>query len=62
MWGANRLDEARRSGELTIVEGASDFQTLSYYEIAVYAIPGASSWSESGVMPRAWLVWIGSTS
>ncbi|MBI2834444.1 MAG: hypothetical protein HYX76_08460 [Acidobacteria bacterium] len=52
VWGVDRLEAARATDEIVIVEGASDFQTLTYHGIPAYGIPGASSWLEARDAPR----------
>src|SRR5262249_30929925 len=43
-YGLWRLDKAKTAGEITIVEGESDAQTLWSHDIPAIGIPGAGSW------------------
>jgi hypothetical protein len=46
LYGCERLAEARKSGEITIVEGESDCQTLWYKGFPAIGLPGAGTWRE----------------
>ena len=46
LYGLWQLDAIRSAGEVTIVEGESDAQTLWLHSIPALGIPGASSWQE----------------
>ncbi len=46
LYGLDRLDEARAAGEITIVEGESDAQTLWLHGIPAIGLPGAGNWQE----------------
>ena len=46
-YGIDRLADARAAGEIVIVEGESDCQTLWAHEIPALGLPGASSWRPS---------------
>ena len=43
-YGLWRLEKAKSVGNLVLVEGASDAQTLWYHNIPALGIPGAASW------------------
>ncbi len=43
-YGVWRLEEARRAGSLTIVEGESDAQTLWFHGLPALGVPGANTW------------------
>ena len=44
LYGLNRLDDARRAGEVLLVEGESDCWTAWYHNIAALGVPGKSVW------------------
>jgi hypothetical protein len=46
LYGLDRLDEARRLGRVTLVEGESDAQTLWLYGEPAIGIPGANMWKD----------------
>ena len=46
-YGLERLAEIPSTGELVLVEGASDTQTLWYHDLPALGLPGAASWRES---------------
>jgi hypothetical protein len=46
LYGLERLDAARAAGELPVVEGESDVQTLAFHGIASVGLPGADAWRE----------------
>src|SRR4029450_9184881 len=46
-YGLSRLAEARAAGSVSIVEGASDAQTLWHHELPALGVPGAASWKPS---------------
>jgi hypothetical protein len=45
-YGLWLLDAARQAGQVTLVEGASDAQTLWLHKIPALGLPGANSWKE----------------
>lgn len=45
-YGLWRTDDARKSGQLSIVEGESDAQTLWLSDFPAIGLPGATSWKE----------------
>jgi hypothetical protein len=45
-YGLWRLKDAREAGQVTIVEGESDAQTLWFHGIPALGLPGANSWKE----------------
>lgn len=47
LYGLWRLDEARRSGWVVLVEGESDCHTLWSQGIHALGLPGASAWNEA---------------
>jgi hypothetical protein len=46
LYGLNRLHEARAAGQVVLVEGESDTQTLWHHGIPAIGLPGASNWRE----------------
>jgi hypothetical protein len=46
LYGLDRLYEARKAGEVVLVEGESDAQTCWFHGIAALGIPGATNWKE----------------
>ena len=50
-WGADRLSDIRKGGEVVIVEGFSDYATGRLHGLPVYALPGASGWKEQRDAP-----------
>jgi hypothetical protein len=46
LYGLERLDVARAAGELPVVEGESDVQTLAFHGITSVGLPGADAWRE----------------
>lgn len=47
LYGLNRLDDARKAKEITIVEGESDCHTLWHDGFPAIGLPGASNWNEA---------------
>jgi hypothetical protein len=46
LYGLDRLDDARSTGYVVIVEGESDAQTLLHCGFPVLGLPGADNWKE----------------
>jgi hypothetical protein len=46
LYGLHRLTEARKAGQVVLVEGESDCHTLWLHGIPAVGIPGASNWRE----------------
>jgi putative DNA primase/helicase len=46
LYGLNRLSDARREGQVALVEGESDCHTLWFHGISALGIPGAANWRE----------------
>jgi hypothetical protein len=46
LYGLNRLAEVRQQGQVALVEGESDCQTLWLHGIPALGIPGAANWRE----------------
>jgi len=46
LYGLNRLSDARREGQVVLVEGESDCHTLWFHGIPALGIPGAANWRE----------------
>jgi hypothetical protein len=46
LYGLNRLSEARKAGQVVLVEGESDCHTLWFHGIPALGIPGAANWRE----------------
>ncbi len=46
LYGLNRIDDARKAGEIVIVEGESDCHTLWNAGIPAIGLPGAGNWKE----------------
>jgi hypothetical protein len=46
LYGLNRLSDARREGQVVLVEGETDCHTLWFHGIAALGIPGAANWRE----------------
>src|SRR3984893_3456331 len=46
LYGLNRLSDARRDGQVALVEGESDCHTLWFHGIPALGIPGAANWRE----------------
>src|SRR5262249_26136434 len=46
LYGLDRLSEARKSGQVVLVEGESDCHTLWFHCIPALGIPGAANWRE----------------
>src|SRR3984893_9310255 len=46
LYGLNRLSDARREGQLALVEGESDCHTLWFHGLSALGIPGAANWRE----------------
>jgi hypothetical protein len=46
LYGLDRLDSARQSECVVLVEGESDAQTLWMHDVPAIAVPGASNWKE----------------
>ncbi|MDQ3656390.1 MAG: toprim domain-containing protein [Chloroflexota bacterium] len=46
LYGLHRLNEFRAGGEVTLVEGESDTQTLWFHGIPAIGLPGAGNWEE----------------
>jgi len=46
LYGLDRLDRARERGHITIVEGASDCQTLWFHDVPAIGLPGAGNWND----------------
>ncbi|MGH6793040.1 MAG: hypothetical protein ACRECF_09945, partial [Methyloceanibacter sp.] len=46
LYGLNRLSDARKEGQLALVEGESDCHTLWFHGIPALGIPGAANWRE----------------
>jgi hypothetical protein len=47
LYGLWRLPEMRQVSFIVLVEGASDAQTLWWYDVAALGLPGAGSWKEA---------------
>lgn len=47
LYGIHRLVDFRTGGEVTLVEGESDTQTLWYHGVPAIGLPGAGNWDES---------------
>lgn len=47
LYGLDRLNEARKAGHTTVVEGESDCHTLWYRDISAVGLPGAGNWQEA---------------
>ena len=52
LYGLSRLQDARATGTITLVEGASDCHTLWAHDIPALGIPGAASWREERDAPH----------
>ncbi len=52
LYGIWRLNEARRAGHVTIVEGESDCHTAWFHSIPAIGVPGASNWNEERDAPH----------
>ena len=46
LYGLNRLAEAKKAGQVVLVEGESDCHTLWFHGIPALGIPGAANWRE----------------
>jgi hypothetical protein len=46
LYGLNRLPDARKQGQVVLVEGESDCHTLWFHGIPALGIPGATNWRE----------------
>ena len=46
LYGLHRLEDARRVGQVVLVEGESDCHTLWHHGIAAIGVPGAANWRE----------------
>ncbi len=46
LYGLRRLEDARKAGHVTIVEGESDCHTLWQHGIPAIGVPGAANWKE----------------
>jgi hypothetical protein len=46
LYGLNRLSDARREGQVVLVEGESDCHALWFHGIPALGIPGAANWRE----------------
>lgn len=46
LYGLQRLDDARKAGQVVLVEGESDAQTLWLHGIHALGVPGANNWRE----------------
>jgi hypothetical protein len=46
LYGLNRLSDARKAGQVVLVEGESDCHTLWFHGIPALGIPGAANWRE----------------
>jgi hypothetical protein len=46
LYGLNRVAQARDAGQVVLVEGESDVQTLWHHGIPALGIPGAGNWRE----------------
>jgi hypothetical protein len=46
LYGLNRLPNARKEGQMVLVEGESDCHTLWFHGIPALGIPGAANWRE----------------
>lgn len=44
LYGLWRLNDAKTTGSIVLVEGASDSQTLWHQDLHALGIPGASAW------------------
>jgi hypothetical protein len=52
LYGLQRLEDARRAGDVALVEGESDAQTLWYHGVSALGVPGASNWREERDAPH----------
>jgi hypothetical protein len=52
LYGLDRLEDARRSGQVVLVEGESDCHTLWFHDIAALGVPGAATWREERDAPH----------
>jgi hypothetical protein len=46
LYGLNRIAEAKKAGQVVLVEGESDCHTLWFHGIPALGIPGAANWRE----------------
>jgi 5S rRNA maturation endonuclease (ribonuclease M5) len=52
LYGLHRLTEARKAGQVVMVEGESDCHTLWLHGIPAVGIPGANNWREERDAPH----------
>ena len=52
LYGLNRIGDARKAGQVVLVEGESDCHTLWFHGIPALGVPGATNWREERDAPH----------